>query len=111
MEGEMKMEHELNKNGVASVSGIINSNYDIGSIVAIVQAVNHNAEVLSELIDRLPKEKTTVHDDTAIEAANVIKSYCKSKSNSCDECIFYGANNGCLVLRFPSDWNLDENEK
>ena len=104
------MEHELNKNRVASVSGIINSNYDIGSIVAIVQAVNQNAEVLSELIDRLPKRDTAVLNDTAIEAANVLKSYCKSKSDSCDECVFYRTNNGCLSLKFPSDWNLEENK-
>lgn len=104
------MEHELNKNRVASVSGIINSNYDIGSIVAIVQAVNQNAEVLSELIDRLPERNTAVLNSTVIEAANVLKSYCKSKSDSCDECVFYRTNNGCLSLKFPSDWNLEENK-
>lgn len=105
------MEHELNKNGVASVSGIINSNYDIGSIVAIVQAVNQNAEVLSELIDRLPKEKTTVNDDTAIEAAYTLNSYCKSHDDNCScegkECIFSTPSMECLLRNgIPTKWNL-----
>lgn len=104
------MEHELNKNEVATLSGIVSSNYDIGSIVAIVQAVNQNAEVLSELIDRLPERNTAVLDSTAIEAANVLKSYCKSKYDSCDECVLYRVNNGCLLLKFPSEWDLEEHK-
>lgn len=104
------MEHELNKNDVATLSGIVSSNYDIGTIVAIVQTVNQNAELLSELIDRLPKRNTAVLDSTAIEAANVLKSYCKSNHDSCDSCVFYRANNGCLALRFPSAWNLEEHK-
>lgn len=102
------MEHELNKNKVASVSGIINSNYDVGSIVAIVQAVNQNAEVLSELIDRLPKEKTTVHDDTAIEAAYTLKSYCKKRD--CIDCALSKKNHdSCPINRSaPYSWELPD---
>lgn len=103
------MEHELNKNKVASVSGIINSNYDIGSIVAIVQAVNQNAEVLSELIDRLPQEKTTVHDDTAIEAAYTLKSYCKS--HECCDCIFKKNGMRCPGRgSIPMYWKIEEHK-
>ena len=104
------MEHELNKNKVASVSGIINSNYDIGSIVAIVQAVNQNAEVLSELIDRLPKEKTTVYDDTAIEAAYTLKSYCKNRG--CSDCVLSKKNHDrCPINRSaPYSWELPDKE-
>ena len=104
------MEDEINKNKVASVSGIINSNYDIGSIVAIVQAVNQNAEVLSELIDRLPNEKTTVHDDTAIEAAYTLKSYCKKRG--CANCIFRKINQGSCPFNRPApySWELPDKE-
>lgn len=104
------MEHELNKNKVASVSGIINSNYDIGSIVAIVQAVNQNAEVLSELIDRLPKEKTTVHDDTAIEAAYTLKSYCKSRGECyVGNCVFKNSGMRCPFRdNIPINWDIED---
>lgn len=106
------MEHELNKNEVATLSGIVNSNYDIGTIVAIVQAVNQNAEVLSELIDRLPKEKTTVLDSTAIEAAATLKSYCKARGECyVGNCVFKNTGMRCPFRdNIPMNWNFEEHK-
>lgn len=105
------MEHELNKNEVATLSGIVNSNYDIGTIVAIVQAVNQNAEVLSELIDRLPKEKTTVLDSTAIEAAATLKFYCKARECCEGKCVFKRSSMRCPFRdSIPMLWNIEEHK-
>lgn len=105
------MEHELNGNKVASLAGIVSSNYDIGTIVEIIQAVNQNAEVLSELIDRLPKRNTSVLDITAIEAATTLKSYCKSRDCCVEMCIFKNTGMRCPFRdNIPMNWNIEEHK-
>lgn len=56
--------------------------------------------------------------EKALEAAKVIRAYCDSLGNSCDNCVFIKSidkyRSGCVlddVDCLPADWNLEEAER
>lgn len=55
--------------------------------------------------------------EKALEAAKVIKEYCDSLGNSCDNCVFLKSigkyRSGCVLDDdcLPAKWNLEEAER
>lgn len=48
----------------------------------------------------------------AVKAAKVIKRYCETRpDHSCNNCVFYKFNSGCVVNDLPEDWNLKKRNK